>query len=70
MLEDCRLSLVGERRSHSPQGANGGGEGLAGRNVLNGVELPAKVTRELSAGDVVCVETPGGGGYGPVRNGH
>jgi N-methylhydantoinase B len=70
VLEDCRLSLVGERRSHSPQGANGGGEGLAGRNVLNGVELPAKVTRELSAGDVVCVETPGGGGYGPVRNGH
>src|SRR5215217_4107281 len=70
VLEDCRLSWVGERRSHSPQGANGGGEGLAGRNVLNGVELPAKVTHELSAGDVVCVETPGGGGYGPVRNGH
>jgi N-methylhydantoinase B len=70
VLEDCRLSLVGERRSHSPQGANGGGEGLTGRNLLNGEELPAKVTRELSAGDVVRVETPGGGGYGRVRNGH
>jgi N-methylhydantoinase B len=70
VLEDCRLSLVGERRSHSPQGAQGGGEGLLGRNLLNGEELPAKVTRALSAGDVVRVETPGGGGYGHVRNGH
>jgi N-methylhydantoinase B len=70
VLEDCRLSLVGERRSHSPQGARGGGEGLLGRNLLNGEELPAKVTRALSAGDVVRVETPGGGGYGHVRNGH
>jgi N-methylhydantoinase B/oxoprolinase/acetone carboxylase alpha subunit len=70
VLEDCRLSLVGERRSHSPQGANGGGEGLPGRNLLNGEELPAKVTRALSAGDVVRAETPGGGGYGRVRNGH
>jgi N-methylhydantoinase B/oxoprolinase/acetone carboxylase alpha subunit len=23
----------------------------------------------LHAGDVVCVETPGGGGYGPVQKG-
>ena len=70
VLEDCRLSLVGERRSQSPQGAHGGGEGLPGRNLLNGEELPAKVTRALSAGDIVRVETPGGGGYGRVRNGH
>jgi N-methylhydantoinase B len=70
VLEDCRLSLVGERRDHAPQGAQGGGEGLSGRNLLNGDELPAKVTRALSAGDLVRVETPGGGGYGRVRNGH
>jgi len=70
VLEACRLSLIGERRAHAPQGARGGGEGLPGRNLLNGAELPAKVTRALSAGDVVRVETPGGGAYGPVRNGH
>ena len=70
VLEDCRLSLIGERRAHVPQGAQGGGEGLAGRNLLNNEELPAKVTRALSAGDVVRVETPGGGAYGRVRNGH
>jgi N-methylhydantoinase B len=70
VLEDCRLSLIGERRAHAPQGAQGGGEGLPGRNQLNDEELPAKVTRALSAGDVVRVETPGGGAYGRVRNGH
>jgi N-methylhydantoinase B len=67
VLEGCRLSLVGERRTLAPQGARGGEPGLPGRNFLNGEELPAKVTRGLRAGDVVRVETPGGGGYGPVR---
>ena len=69
VLEDCRLSLVGERRKRAPQGARGGEPGRSGRNLLNGEEVPAKVTRGLRAGDAVRVETPGGGGYGPVRNG-
>jgi N-methylhydantoinase B len=69
VLEDCRLSLVGERRARAPQGACGGEPGLRGRNFLNGEGLPAKVTRGLRAGDVVRVETPGGGGYGPVLKG-
>jgi N-methylhydantoinase B len=63
-LEDCRCSLLTERRGRAPQGACGGRPGLPGRNLLNGEELPAKVTLQLSAGDVVTVETPGGGGYG------
>jgi N-methylhydantoinase B len=67
VLEGCRLSLVGERRARAPQGARGGEPGLPGRNFLNGEGLPAKLTRGLRAGDVVRVETPGGGGYGPVR---
>jgi len=70
VLEPCRLSLVGERRTRGPQGASGGEPGRPGRNLLNGEELPAKVTRSLGPGDVVRVETPGGGGYGRVRNGH
>ena len=64
VLEDCRLSLVGERRVRAPQGARGGEPGLPGRNLLNGEELPAKITRDLVAGDVVTIETPGGGGFG------
>ena len=63
VLEPCRLSLITERRSHSPQGAAGGGPGAPGRNLLNGRELPAKVSRDLAADDVVRVETPGGGGF-------
>ena len=70
VLDYCRLSLVGERRARAPQGARGGEPGAPGRNLLNGEELPAKVSRDLSAGDLVRVETPGGGGFGPVRNGH
>ena len=69
VLEDCRLSLVGERRVRAPQGARGGTPGLPGRNLLNGEELPAKITRGLRVGDAVRVETPGGGGYGPVPKG-
>jgi len=69
VLEDCRLSLVGERRVRAPQGARGGEPGLPGRNLLNGEELPAKIKRGLRAGDAVRVETPGGGGYGPVPKG-
>jgi N-methylhydantoinase B len=70
VLEQCRLSLLGERRRRAPRGAAGGEPGLAGRDLLNGESLRAKVTRALEAGDVVRIETPGGGGFGPVPKGH
>ena len=69
VLEPCRLSLIAERRRRRPQGACGGEPGAPGRNLLNGEELPGKVTRSLQAGDVVRIETPGGGGFGHVPNG-
>ena len=62
--EPCRMSIISERRRHPPQGRAGGAPGTPGRNSLNGVDVPAKVTRVLGAGDVVTIETPGGGGYG------
>jgi N-methylhydantoinase B len=64
VLEPCRLSIISERRAHAPRGERGGDDGTPGRNGLNGEPLPAKVTRDLEAGDVVRIETPGGGGYG------
>jgi N-methylhydantoinase B len=70
VLEPCRLSLVGERRRLAPHGARGGEPGAPGRNFVNGRPLGGKATLELHAGDVVRVETPGGGGFGHVRNGH
>jgi N-methylhydantoinase B len=67
VLEPCRVSIISERREHAPQGEDGGGAGARGRNLLNGVELPAKVTRELAPGDLLRIETPGGGGRGRLR---
>jgi N-methylhydantoinase B len=62
--EPCRLSVVSERRARAPQGADGGGPGQPGRNFVNGEEVGSKLTRELAPGDVIRIETPGGGGFG------
>jgi N-methylhydantoinase B len=64
VLKPCRASIISERRAHAPAGARGGSSGEPGRNLLNGRELPAKVTVDVSAGDVITIETPGGGGFG------
>jgi N-methylhydantoinase B/oxoprolinase/acetone carboxylase alpha subunit len=64
VLEPCRLSLLTQRRALAPRGGQGGGDGLQGRNLLNGEELPGFITRDLAAGDLLRIETPGGGGYG------
>ncbi|MEO7997787.1 MAG: hydantoinase B/oxoprolinase family protein, partial [Gemmatimonadaceae bacterium] len=63
-LGTCTATLLTERRTSAPPGSDGGGNGLPGRNLLNGVELPAKCRVTLAAGDVLTLETPGGGGYG------
>ena len=66
VLEDCRVSVMTERRRHRPAGAAGGGPGAAGVNLLNGRRIPAKAALELRVGDVLEIRTPGGGGYGSV----
>ena len=66
-LEPCRVSVISDRRRHAPRAARGGDPGAPGANSVNGEELPAKATRDLAAGDVVRIETPGGGGFGPSR---
>jgi N-methylhydantoinase B/oxoprolinase/acetone carboxylase alpha subunit len=53
----------------APKGANGGDDGLPGRNLVNGREVGSKIAMELVAGDVVRIETPGGGGYGAEAQG-
>jgi len=63
-LEDCRLSIISERRDNAPQGERGGGPGAPGCNLVDGEDVGAKITRNLAAGDVVTIETPGGGGWG------
>ena len=63
-LAPLRFSLITERRSTAPAGREGGRDGAPGRNTLNGESLPAKCEGELSPGDVLTIETPGGGGFG------
>ena len=63
-LEACSLSVLSQRRRIAPAGAAGGEPGAAGRTLLNGEELPPFATRELEPGDLLRIETPGGGGYG------
>ncbi|MDB4888127.1 MAG: Hydantoinase B/oxoprolinase, partial [Gemmatimonadetes bacterium] len=63
----CTVTLLTERRRHAPRGVHGGSPGEQGMNLLNGTMLPAKCRIALTAGDIVSIETPGGGGYGVER---
>jgi N-methylhydantoinase B len=64
VLEPCRLSVIAQRRALAPRGVAGGTDGAPGRTLLNGLELQAAASADLVPGDVVRIETPGGGGYG------
>uniref|UniRef100_A0A673XIY0 5-oxoprolinase, ATP-hydrolysing n=1 Tax=Salmo trutta TaxID=8032 RepID=A0A673XIY0_SALTR len=63
------LSVLTERRSTRPYGLHGGGCGASGLNQLHRADgrvlnLGAKTTVSLEPGDMFCLYTPGGGGYG------
>jgi len=64
VLEDASVSLLTDRRKHPPKGAHGGKDGALGANKLNDETVDAKMDFEASAGDVISVITPGGGGWG------
>jgi N-methylhydantoinase B len=60
----AHCTLLTERRTHAPWGADGGGDGRPGVNRLNGEPLAPKCEHNLQPGDRLRIETPGGGGYG------
>jgi len=63
-LEDMTYSLLTERRRHAPPGADGGGDGAPGRNLVGDREVEPKASGTLRAGERLRIETPGGGGHG------
>jgi len=63
-LQPCSVTMLSERRRHSPPGLNGGSSGEPAVNMLNGETLPGKFTINAEAGDVLTVQTAGGGGWG------
>ena len=57
-----------ERMKFPARGRAGGADGRLGTLRLgSGKQLGGKGIHEISAGDKLVVETPGGGGYGPSR---
>ena len=64
MLARAEGSILSERRRHGARGSNGGRDGTPGRNLVNGKPVSAKQNLRLQVGDVIRIETPGGGGWG------
>lgn len=63
---DATVTILADRRVHAPWGLHGGSGGACGRDFINGERVSARTTVDLRAGDVVRIETPGGGGWGRV----
>jgi N-methylhydantoinase B len=70
LLTPAQVTLLAERRKFRPWGLAGGDEGAAGRATVRRAmtgeltELAGKCSVYLEAGDVLRIETPGGGGWG------
>jgi N-methylhydantoinase B len=64
------FSILSDKAKYPPWGLFGGGEARPAKYILNpdtqARELPSKITLQLEPGDVVSVQTPGGGGCEPV----
>lgn len=62
------VSVFAERQHEGPSGARGGGAGRPGRVTIarggRARRVPGKGSHDVAAGDVVRIETPGGGGFG------
>lgn len=68
LLADATVSFMTERRVMAPYPLAGGLPGKSGRNgIIRGEKragVPGKARLEAKAGDVISLETPGGGGWG------
>jgi N-methylhydantoinase B len=70
LVDDASLNLLGDHCKFPPTGMLGGEDGTTGRYVLNPDTeterlMPNKISNyPFNAGDVISMQTPGGGGYG------
>ena len=68
-LEPMTVAILSSHRRVPPFGAAGGAAGALGRNWVERTDgtrdiMTGTDQREMAAGDLFVVETPGGGGYG------
>jgi N-methylhydantoinase B len=70
LLADAQVTLLADRRRFRPYGLHHGEDGAPGRASITTAgadhehELPGKCSRRLAHGDLLRIETPGGGGWG------
>jgi N-methylhydantoinase B len=67
-LVPVEASVISERRRHPPRGAHGGADGAPGSNTVNGASIGGRAAITLAPGDVLRIETPGGGGWGQTMD--
>jgi 5-oxoprolinase (ATP-hydrolysing) len=72
-LRPLKVSMLSQRRGRfAPFGLQGGSAGAIGRNALRragalqDVDLGGAFQIDVQPGDVLTIETPGGGGWGAV----
>jgi 5-oxoprolinase (ATP-hydrolysing) len=68
-LRPMTASLLANRRRVPPRGINGGADGQAGHDEVRRADgsvhvLQGNESVQLAAGDLMVIETPGGGGFG------
>lgn len=67
-LAPCEVTVLSDRRTRGPYGLQAGKPGKPGRTSLlragRAQRLPSKANFGVRAGDVLRIETPGGGGWG------
>ena len=70
LLADAQMTLLADRRKLPPYGLQGGAPASPGSAWVSRddgaevIELPGKCSRRLKPGDILHIETPGGGGWG------
>ncbi|MDY6842915.1 MAG: hydantoinase B/oxoprolinase family protein [Thermodesulfobacteriota bacterium] len=70
-LTDAQISVLSDRRKIPPYGLFNGNPGHTGKNILirGGKKeyIPSKVFASVKKGDILCIQTPGGGGFGKTQ---
>jgi N-methylhydantoinase B/oxoprolinase/acetone carboxylase alpha subunit len=70
-LTGCDVTILSDRRTRGPYGLAGGERGRPGRNTLlhgtKHVTKPGKANFRVVEGDILRIESPGGGGWGKRR---
>ncbi|NWG46826.1 MAG: hydantoinase B/oxoprolinase family protein, partial [Alphaproteobacteria bacterium] len=65
-------ALISSHRAFGPPGLAGGQAGCPGAGWITSPDgtvrpLAANAALSLGPGDVICIRTPGGGGFGPPQ---